>query len=215
MKLKSLIIYFKSILIRILNPSLIRCFKLRINDSNLIYNNNSLILGTIILENNSTLEINKGVVLSKTSVLECSGGKANIKLSENVIIGDYSIIGTVGKIELEKGVTVSRNFNCGGDVFIGSFTLIGPNVYISSGKHHINGKARIRDLDNNYFINNGKHFSDPIIIGANSWIGANVVILPGVILGEGCVVAANSVVNKSFDAFSIIGGAPAKLIKVR
>jgi acetyltransferase-like isoleucine patch superfamily enzyme len=215
MNIKSLKIFYKSILFRIFNPPLIRCYKLRINNSILKYNKNTIILGTIILENNSTLEINKGVVLSKTSVLEASGEKANIKLSENVIIGDYSIIGTVGKIELEKGVTVSRNFNCGGDVFIGSFTLIGPNVYISSGKHHITGKERIRDLDNNYFIDNGKHFSDPIIIGANSWLGANVVILPGVILGEGCVVAANSVVNKSYDAFSIIGGVPAKLIKVR
>jgi acetyltransferase-like isoleucine patch superfamily enzyme len=41
------------------------------------------------------------------------------------------------------------------------------------------------------------------------------VILPGVKLGEGCVVAANSVVTKSFEDFSIIGGVPAKLLKVR
>jgi acetyltransferase-like isoleucine patch superfamily enzyme len=70
-------------------------------------------------------------------------------------------------------------------------------------------------LDNNFYINNGKHFSEKIIIGANSWLGANVVILPGVVLGEGCVVAANSVVTRSFDAYSIIGGVPAKLIKNR
>lgn len=215
MNFKLLNIYYQSLIKRFFNPTLIRCNKLRIYNSELIINTKARIFGTLILVNNSKIKINNGVVLSKTSVIEASGKNASIKLLEDVVIGEYSIIGTVGKIELEKGVTVSRNFNCGGDVFIGSYTLIGPNVYISSGKHHITGKERIRDLDNNYFIDNGKHFSDPIIIGSNCWLGANVVILPGVILGDGCVVAANSVVNKSYDAFSIIGGVPAKLIKLR
>jgi acetyltransferase-like isoleucine patch superfamily enzyme len=208
-------IYYQSLIKRLFNPTLIRCNKLRIYNSELILNTKTRIFGTLILVNNSKIEINNGVVLSKTSILEAIGKNASIKLFENVVIGEYSIIGTVGKIMIQKGVTTSRNFNCGGDVFIGSYTLIGPNVFISSGKHHIDGKDRIRDLDNNFYINNGKHFSEKIIIGANSWLGANVVILPGVVLGEGCVVAANSVVTRSFDAYSIIGGVPAKLIKNR
>ena len=52
-----------------------------------------------------------------------------------------------------------------------------------------------------------------VIIGDHSWIGASVIIKPGITLGKFCVVAANSYVNKSFEEYSIIGGNPAKLIR--
>lgn len=51
-------------------------------------------------------------------------------------------------------------------------------------------------------------------IGDNCWIGENVVILPGIILGNGCVVGAGTIVTKSFPDNSIIAGNPAKVIKV-
>jgi len=52
-----------------------------------------------------------------------------------------------------------------------------------------------------------------IKIGDHSWIGANSIIMPGIELGEFCVVAANSFVDKSYPPYSVIGGNPAKLIK--
>ena len=55
----------------------------------------------------------------------------------------------------------------------------------------------------------------PVIIGDEVWCGANVTILKGVKLGRGCVVAAGAVVTKSFPPYSIIGGCPAKLIRMR
>lgn len=53
----------------------------------------------------------------------------------------------------------------------------------------------------------------PVTICNHCWIGASVIILPGVTLGDFCVVAANSVVNTSFPSYSIIGGTPARLIR--
>lgn len=204
-----------SIKLRITHSSVRRAKRVRFSDSKLIIKGRSKIFGNLFLVNGGTLVLEENVVLSKTAQLEAVGNKALIYLGENVVIGDYSIVGTANKITIEKNVTTSRNFNCGGDVYIGENTLIGPNVYISSGKHHIEGREKIRVLDDRYFIEFGKHFSEAISIGADSWVGANAVILPGVKLGDGCVVAANSVVTKSFENFSIIGGVPAKLLKVR
>jgi acetyltransferase-like isoleucine patch superfamily enzyme len=53
----------------------------------------------------------------------------------------------------------------------------------------------------------------PVKIGNDCWIGASAIIMPNVSLGEYCVVAANSYVNKSFPAYSIIGGSPASQIR--
>jgi galactoside O-acetyltransferase len=53
----------------------------------------------------------------------------------------------------------------------------------------------------------------PISIGDHCWIGASAIIMPGVTLGNYCIVAANSYVTLSFPEYSIIGGTPAKLIR--
>lgn len=55
----------------------------------------------------------------------------------------------------------------------------------------------------------------PVVIEDDVWCGANVTILKGVTIGRGSVVAAGAVVTKSFPPYSIIGGVPAKLIKMR
>ena len=55
----------------------------------------------------------------------------------------------------------------------------------------------------------------PVVIEDDVWCGANVTILKGVTIGHGSVVAAGAVVTKSFPPYSIIGGIPAKLLKMR
>lgn len=54
----------------------------------------------------------------------------------------------------------------------------------------------------------------PVTIGDNSWIGARALILPGVHIGNFCVVAAGSVVTKDVPDYSVVGGVPAKVIKM-
>jgi acetyltransferase-like isoleucine patch superfamily enzyme len=85
-------------------------------------------------------------------------------------------------------------------VYIGDDTLFAPGIKIISANHNKN------DLK--------KHdkTTSPIVIGKNCWIGANVVILPGVELGDNVIVAAGAVVSKSFPSDVVIGGVPAKVI---
>ncbi|MDX6182202.1 CatB-related O-acetyltransferase [Flavobacterium sp. Fl-77] len=65
------------------------------------------------------------------------------------------------------------------------------------------------------FGNDGSYSKGKIIIGHDCWIGIGVTILSGVEMGNGCVIAAGSVVTKSFPPYSILGGSPAKLIRMR
>ena len=55
--------------------------------------------------------------------------------------------------------------------------------------------------------------SKQVIIGEGCWIGEKAIILPGVELGKRCIVAAGAVVTKSFPAYSLVGGVPAKVLK--
>lgn len=84
---------------------------------------------------------------------------------------------------------------------IGKNVWIGPKVSIISMNHNLNNYHQ--------YVEN-----DPIIIKDNCWLGANSVILPGVKIGNHVIVAAGSIVTKSFtDDNIVIGGNPAKVIK--
>ena len=88
-------------------------------------------------------------------------------------------------------------------VKIGHHALLGSGVHIYTVNHPLEAAAR------NTWIAYGK----PVTIGDNCWIGGRSVICPGVTLGNNVVVAAGSVVTKSFGDDVLIGGNPAKIIK--
>lgn len=113
----------------------------------------------------------------------------NISLGERVYINSFSML-----VAKEK-------------ITIGNNVLIGPHVIINSGMHNYSNA----DVD----INKQGHSTAPITIEDDVWIGANTIILPGITIGKGAIIGANSLVNKNVEPFSIIGGSPAKLIKKR
>jgi acetyltransferase-like isoleucine patch superfamily enzyme len=83
---------------------------------------------------------------------------------------------------------------------------IGDNSMFASG-------VKIISANHNKVDYNKHDKANPIKIGNNCWIGTNVVILPEVCLGDNVIVAAGSVVSKSFGSNLIIGGVPAKILK--
>ena len=95
--------------------------------------------------------------------------------------------------------TYFQNFK--GCIHIGRGSYIGPNVGIITANH------KLDDLDSH-------DDGHDVIIGEKCWIGMNAIILPGVVLGPCTVVAAGSIVNKSFpEGYNLIGGVPARLLK--
>ena len=83
---------------------------------------------------------------------------------------------------------------------------IGHNVVISKG-------VIIRDSDNHVINNLYDRVSQKIVIGDNVWIGMRAIILKGVNIGNGAVIAAGAVVNSDVPDNCIVGGVPAKIIK--
>ena len=100
---------------------------------------------------------------------------------------------------------------------IGKKVLFGPRPTIITGDHRIDilGKYITDVTVEEKFVDGVNVYDQPVVIEDGVWCGANVTILKGVTIGRGSVVAAGAVVTKSFPPYSIIGGIPAKLIKMR
>lgn len=108
-------------------------------------------------------------------------------------------------IHFGKNVYANFNLTCVDDtyIFVGDDTLIGPNVTISTTGHPVDPELR-RDL---------YQFSLPVHIGRNCWIGAGVIILPGVSIGDNTVVAAGSVVSRDLPAGVVAMGTPCRPVR--
>lgn len=104
---------------------------------------------------------------------------------------------------LKSGAYVS----CLGEVSIGEYFHCGQNLMIHTNNH---------DYDHGECIPYGKqNIIKPVTIKDFVWCGANVIILSGVTIGEGCVIGAGSVVTKDIPDYAIAAGNPAQVIKYR
>ncbi|AYD49401.1 acyltransferase [Arachidicoccus soli] len=106
--------------------------------------------------------------------------------------------------------SIAENCTLNGEtvgIFIGKYVMIAPSCVFVAFDH------RFSSLDIP-MVNQGI-IEAPIYIENDVWIGANCTITKGVKIGEGSIIAANSVVTKDVAQYSIMGGVPAKLIKKR
>ncbi|MBO5329700.1 MAG: sugar O-acetyltransferase [Anaerotignum sp.] len=119
-------------------------------------------------------------------------GNFNCDYGKHISIGDGTIINcNVTILDTNK-------------VMIGEDVFIAPGVVISAATHPLDAERRVT-----------RHFqSHPITIKDRAWIGANATILTGVTIGENAVVAAGAVVTKDVPDNCLVGGIPAKIIKV-
>jgi len=132
--------------------------------------------------------------------------------ADNVFMGAYSYMNEDGYIR--------------GPVFIGRFCSIGRRVSIGAGMHSFSGLSShplfsSEAINKNYSVdeiqklNLKKPRPVGVTISSDVWIGDGVVIVPGVNIGLGSVIGANTVVTKDVAPFSIIGGVPSKFLRDR
>ena len=135
----------------------------------------------------------------------------NIYLEDDVVIKEGARICACNEhavIKIGKRTTIGyHNFIfASASIEIGDDCLIAPFVYLVDSNHKIDKSTKINLQPNE---------TAPIKIGNDVWIASNVTVLKGVIIEDGAVIAANSVLNQSVPAYEIWGGSPAKKIGER
>ena len=121
----------------------------------------------------------------------------SIRNAKNIFLGDNV------RITMNCSIWAEKNSK----IIIGDNVLIGPGVRMFTGNHG----TELKGIPMSYQERQEKD----IVIGNDVWIGANSVILSGVIIHDGAVIAAGSSVTKEVPENAIVGGTPAKLIKFR
>jgi acetyltransferase-like isoleucine patch superfamily enzyme len=113
----------------------------------------------------------------------------NCEFGENISINDFTYIDAVAGIKIGNDVRIAHNCSL----------ITGQHRYDQPGKT----------------INDSGYTKAPIVIEDDVWLATGVVVLQGVTIGKGSVVAASAVVNKDVKPYTIVGGVPAKFIKNR
>lgn len=153
----------------------------------------TIILSPLSILGKKYISIGRGCFIHKHARIEAISFYANVAYAPNIIIGN--------------NVFIQQNFHCtcAHLVQIGCGTSITANVGIFDIIHpYSNVEVNPREQS---------ILTKDVIVGENCIIGMNSVILPGTIMGRHCVVGANSVVSGVFDDYSVIVGAPARLVK--
>lgn len=116
--------------------------------------------------------------------------KSTVIAAHNIYVG----------IDSSPGYSPGCYIQGGGKLYVGDYTQIGPNVGLISSNHDL--------YDTNVKV------AKETKIGSYCWIGMGAIVLPGVVLGDFTIVAAGSVVTKSFpEGYCVLGGNPARILK--
>lgn len=154
-----------------------------------------------------------------SSAIFTTTGNGQIGLDGDNYVGRNAEIGTGETIKIGYGTSIQDRCIILGDIEIGKYCLFSLNVHLSSGRHYYNFRPEYYIKDQDALVMSDKELSkkhsQKIVIGDDCWLGINSVVMPGIKIGRGSVIGANSVVTKDIQPFSIAVGAPAKVIKKR
>ena len=154
----------------------------------------SLLSPGIMLSGTDRISIGANSSVLRNCILEVCSPDGCIEIGSEVSIGEYTHITAARKVVIGNGVLTGR------------FVLITDNAHgTGDSREELETAPLTRNI-----VSKGE-----VVIGNNVWIGDKVSILPGVHIGEGCVIGANSVVTRDIPAYSIAAGNPCRVVKQR
>jgi virginiamycin A acetyltransferase len=172
-----------------------------------------------IYNRHSIIRLQPGSSVSNTALLRGVNIKGKVIIHEHARV--YQGVYLSGNIEIGRYTSLNGPnidiYSKMNHVKIGNFCSIARNVSIQEFNHRIDGVSTFL-INKNIF--NDKDDTDisskgAVVIGNDVWVGTQCVILSGVNIGNGAVVASNSVVIDNVPPFAIVGGSPARVIKYR
>lgn len=116
--------------------------------------------------------------------------------------------GSGGQLEIGDYSGIGLNCQVPFNIKIGKYVMMGPDVVIFAQNH------RYDRLDTPMMFQGFVDYN-PVVIEDDVWIGARVVILPGIKIGTGAIIGAASIVTKDVPPYAIVAGNPARIIKMR
>jgi acetyltransferase-like isoleucine patch superfamily enzyme len=157
--------------------------------------------------------LNVPVVNSNVIISGFSRGLKNVTFMGRNIVPDRCNFS--GNITIGYATTLGHNNYFGGTITIGKYCQLGADVAIHASNHPINYMTTY--INSNLFNGELKDLKQEkeVIIGNDVWIGHKAIILGGVTVGNGAIIAAGSVITKDVEPYTIVAGVPAKVISNR
>jgi acetyltransferase-like isoleucine patch superfamily enzyme len=151
------------------------------------------------------------------------GGGGKIRLGRSVWTYRDVEFHTESQIEIGAGASFQRGALINGTVAIGRGCIFAPGVFVSSGRHVYDLRPAWPIRAQEALLANKPNDPDvaryrldrPVRVDEDCWLGAHVVVAPGVRIGRGAIVGANSVVTRDVEPYAIVAGAPARSINQR
>lgn len=160
------------------------------------------------------LDIDPTANISSLADIEPSARGTLMKIGARTMVDAFVKIkpaGGMGELVIGQDCAINSGvvIYTGNGIRIGDAVLIAANCTLAPTNHAFGDTGR-RIRDQGFLASKGG-----IVIGDDVWLGANVVVLDGAVIGQGCVVAAGSVVRGELDPYSIYAGVPAKRVGAR
>lgn len=130
------------------------------------------------------------------------------KAGRNINIEKGALFGSGRFLTIGDNSGIGVNCNIRGPASIGDNVMMGPDVVFLSHNH-------VADRTDIPMVQQGLTPKEPVIIGNDVWIGMRSIFLPGIIVGNGAIIGAGSIVTKNVEPYAIVAGNPARLIRYR
>jgi len=167
----------------------------------------------VTLRHPHQIRLGDRVIVDDNVVLDAKGEEdTTIEIADDAIIGRNSILSCKGgTIRLGKRCNISVNCTLISEsrLVVGERVLIAGHCYVIAGGNHGLARIDVAPIDQPRVEKGG------VEIAENCWLGAQVTVLDGVTMGRDAVAAAGAVVTKPVEAFTIVGGVPAKVLADR